>query len=169
MKNNSIHKIVRNKSGFTLIELLTYMSLAGVVFLGLDYLFLRSTDIYVGVLSSSTLVQNAHTASEMLEREIKSVRNKTSIVTATTTQFKFTNTSNLLIDLVYASGQIKKNTIVYGSGITSFSFSYYKWDGTAWTSTSPSSQIAKVRFNYIITYQGHNVTKDHYILLRNMR
>lgn len=100
--------MVRNTSGFTLIELLTYMSLAGVVFLGLDYLFLRSTDIYVDVLSSSTLVQNAHTASEMLEREIKSVRNKTSIVTATATQFKFTNTSNSLIDLVYASGQIKK-------------------------------------------------------------
>jgi hypothetical protein len=158
-----------NHAGFTLIELLTYLSLAAVVFLGLDYLFLRSTDIYVDVLSSSTLAQSAHTASEMLEREIKGVQNKNSVIIATSTQFKFTNTSNSVIDLVYAGEQIKKNTIVYGSGITSFSFSYYKWDGTTWTSASPSSQIAKIRFVFTMSIQGHNISKDLYVLLRNMR
>lgn len=164
------HKnISNNESGFTLIELLTYLSVAGVLFLGVYYVFLKSTDIYARVLRSSAVIQNAHTASEMLEREAKNIKDKNSILIATSTQFKFTNTSNTVIDLVYSQQQLKKNTVVFAGNITSFSFTYYKWDGTVWTSVSPTSQIARIRSAFTMTYQGYSFSKDYSIFLRNMR
>ncbi|KAB2881533.1 hypothetical protein F9K33_00305 [bacterium] len=169
MKLKSVKNSSGNEFGFTIIELLTYISLASVIFVGAYYVFVKSTDIYVNVLRSSTAVQNAHSASELIEREAKNVKNNASVIIATSTQFKFTNTSNTVIDLVYSSQQIKKNTVAYASGISSFAFSYYKWDGTTWTSASPTNQIAKIRYVFTIAYQGYSFSKDNYILLRNMR
>lgn len=167
MKQN--RNVPSSESGFTLIELLTYVSLAGVIFVGAYYVFLKSTDIYVSVLRTSTVVQNTHTASEIIEHESKNVRNKNSIIIATSTQFKFTNTSNSVIDFVFSGQQLTKNTVVFGANLTSFSFSYYKWDGTVWTSASSTSQIAKIRYIFTMAYQGYSFSKDNYILLRNMR
>ncbi|MBL7995244.1 hypothetical protein JNM05_07710 [bacterium] len=163
------NKVWSNESGFTLMELLTYISVAGFVFMGVYYVFVKSTDIYVGVLRSSTTIQNAHAASQMLEREAKNVRNNASITIATATQFKFTNVSNTVVDIVYTNQQLQKNTVAFASGISSFSFSYYKWDGTLWTTASPASQIAKIRVVFTMTSQGYSFSKDLYILLRNMR
>lgn len=169
MRTAQHSNIWNSESGFTLIELLTYISLASVLFIGVYYVFVKSTDIYVNVLRSSMVIQNAHTASEMIEREAKNVSGKTGISIANSSEFKFTNTSNVVIDLVYSSQQIKKNTVVFAGNVTSFAFTYYKWDGTTWTSALPTSQIAKIRYVFTLSYQGYSFSEDRYILLRNMR
>ena len=167
---NSETKIFwKDESGFTLIELLMYVSLAGFLFMGAYYVFVKSTDIYTGVLRTSMIAQNAHKVSEILEHETKNVRNKNSILIATSSEFKFTNPSNAVIDFVYSAQQFTKNGTVLAGSITGFTFSYYKWDGTVWTSSSPTTQIAKIKVNFTMTYLGYTFAKEHSFVLRNMR
>jgi type II secretory pathway pseudopilin PulG len=167
--NSKTQILWQDEAGFTLIELLMYVSLAGFLFMGAFYVFVKSTDIYTGVLRTSMIVQNARKASEILEHESKNVRDKNSILIATSTEFKFTNTTNAVVDFVYSAQQLTNNGTVLAGNITGFTFSYQKWDGTTWTSASPTTQIAIIKVNFTMAYLGYTFTKDHSFVLRNMR
>ncbi len=158
-----------DERGFTLIELMLYATLSGVIMTGVYLSFNTSTDIYADVLRSSVAVQDAQRAADVLEREAKSVKNRTSILIATSTRFKLTNNADAAIDLQYSAQRILRNNDVLASGVSGFVFSYYKWDGTAWTSASPTSQIARVRYVFSVSYRGYAYSVDRTVLLRNMR
>jgi len=162
-------KMIRNENGFTLIELMTYLALAGISFMGVYYIFLKSITVYTSVIGISSSIQDAQKASEFVVRESQNLKDKNSILIANNAEFKFTNVSGTVVDLVFASQQLKKNTTVFADHITSFSFSYYKWDGTAWSTGSETNLIAKIRFVMTITFNGNSYATEDYVLLRNAR
>lgn len=165
----STRRTVFNERGFTLIELMLYVTLSGIIMTGVYLSFNTSTTIYADVLRSSVAILDAQRAADLLERNAKSIKSKTSVLIATSGQFKFTNNANAAIDLVCTAQQIRRNNEVLASGVSGFVFSYYKWDGTVWTSCSPTSQIAKVRYVFSVTYQGYVYSVDRTVSLRNMR
>lgn len=160
--------VLTNSNGFTLIELLTTVAVMGISFLGVYIIFMKSTDIYSEVMGRSFAVQTIGQATTMLTRETKNVRDKNSILIATSSQFRFTNNAGQTVDLVYTNQQLKKNTTVIASHVTSFAFTYKKWDGTAWTSGA-TNLIAAVHYTITVTQSGKNVTFQNSILLRNAR
>lgn len=158
-----------NDNGFALTELLQYVTLSGVVLSGIFLVFNQAIAMYADTVRSSVVVQDVQRVSDILERETGSIKGRTHVLVATSGQFKFTNHSNLVVDLVYAGGQIRRNNVALMSGVTSFSFQYYKWDGSVWTAASPTSAIAKVRYAYSTTHQGYVFNCERTVLLRNMR
>ena len=130
---------------------------------------MKSTDIYTGILGQSINSQNAQIASDFLSRESENVRDKNSILIATATEFKFTNTNGSVVDLVYSSQQLTKNSAVLAKSVTAFAFSYYKWDGSSWTLGSATNLIAKLKFTMTVNSSGNSLSTENYVLLRNMQ
>jgi prepilin-type N-terminal cleavage/methylation domain-containing protein len=159
----------KNQNGYTLIELMTTVVILGVSFMTVFFIFKVTMDIYTSVAGMSEDIQRIQQVSNYLEADIKNLKDKNSILIATSSQFKFVNVNNVTIDMVFTGSQFKKNTVVLNSDISTAQISYYKWDGSSWTSARPLSEIARLVFSVSFTSNGEVVPFNHSILLRNCR
>jgi FlaG/FlaF family flagellin (archaellin) len=156
------------ESGYTAVELVITIAMLSVVSLGVTIVFIQSAGIYSEVTGRSVAVQRMDQLTDFLEREVKNVRDQNSILIATSSQFKFVNTSGATIDLTYANQQMKKNNTAVAVGISGFSLSYSKWDGSAWTGL-PTSSIARVNYQASFEFGQVSSTFQGAIVLRNCR
>jgi prepilin-type N-terminal cleavage/methylation domain-containing protein len=133
--------------GFTLPELLIVIVVGSVAAVAFSAMFLEAIKTYQFMDAEKTMLQDSRYAEERVSRELKRVRDNTSISAASATTLTFTDRSNATVsfswsgvsgaDLLYTKSGSSQ---VLAKGVDSLAFQYWKQDGTAATPVlSPSA------------------------------
>ncbi|HZE20198.1 MAG TPA: prepilin-type N-terminal cleavage/methylation domain-containing protein [Candidatus Angelobacter sp.] len=133
--------------GFTLAELLIVIVVASVAAVTFSAMFIEAVKTYQFMDAEKTMLEDARYAEERVTRELKRVKDNTSIATANATTLTFTDRSNASVsfswsgvsgaDLLYTKAGSSQ---VLAKGVDSLAFQYWKQDGAAATPVvSPSA------------------------------
>lgn len=128
----------RPDAGFSLAELvivIIVVSIAGIAFASM---FTEAVRTYQFVDSEKGMLQAGRYAEERIARELRRVKDSSSIVTAAATTFTFIDRSNATVsfswsgvsgaDLLYTKNGSSRTL---AAGVDSLSFGYYRSDGSA--------------------------------------
>ncbi len=146
-----VHRLLtprrRQAPGFTLAELLIVIVVASVAAVTFSAMFIEAVKTYQFMDAEKTMLEDARYAEERVTRELKRVKDNTSIATANATTLTFTDRSNASVsfswsgvsgaDLLYTKAGSSQ---VLAKGVDSLAFQYWKQDGAAATPVvSPSA------------------------------
>jgi prepilin-type N-terminal cleavage/methylation domain-containing protein len=128
----------RAQAGFTLPELLIVIVVASVVALAFSVMFLEAVKTYQFMDAEKDMLEDARYAEERVARELKRVRDNTSINAAGNTTLTFVDRANATItfswsgvsgaDLLYTKNGSSQTL---AKGVDSLAFRYWKQDGSA--------------------------------------
>jgi type II secretory pathway pseudopilin PulG len=128
---------------FELVIVIVVVSIAALSFAGL---FIQAVNTYQYVDTEKSMLQEGRYAMERIARELKRVRNNTSVTTAGLTTFTFVDRGSQTVsiswsgvagdDLVYTKAGVARTL---AAGVDSMAFEYRRADGTTATPiVSPS-------------------------------
>ena len=137
----------RAGTGFTLPELLIVIVIASIVATAFSAMFMEAVKTYQFMDAEKDMLQDARYAEERVARELKRVKDNTSINTATGTTLTFVDRGSATVsfswsgvsgaDLLYTKSGSSQTL---AKGVDSLAFRYWKQDGTAATPVvSPSA------------------------------
>ena len=129
---------MRGQAGFTLFELVIVIVVVSIAGIGFAAMFSQAVNTYQYVEAEKGILQEARYTMERIARELKRVRNNTSVTTASLTTFAFVDRSNQAVsiswsgaagaDLTYTKSGVARTL---ASGVDSLAFSYRRADGAA--------------------------------------
>ncbi|TMQ49315.1 MAG: prepilin-type N-terminal cleavage/methylation domain-containing protein [Candidatus Eisenbacteria bacterium] len=133
--------------GFTLPELLIVIVIASVLAIAFSSMFIQAVKTYQFMDAEKDMLADTRYAEERVTRELKRVRNNTSISAATATTLTFVDRQNATVsfswsgvsgaDLLFTKSGVSQTL---AKGVDSLAFRYWKQDGTAATPVlSPSA------------------------------
>ena len=125
-------------SGFTLPELLIVIVVASIVAIAFSAMFIEAVKTYQFMDAEKDMLEDARYAEERVARELKRVRDNTSINTAAATTLTFVDRGSDTVsfswsgvsgaDLFYTKNGSSQTL---AKGVDSLAFRYWKQDGTA--------------------------------------
>ncbi len=128
----------RRDAGFTLAELLIVIVVVSVAAITFSSMFLEASRSYQYIDVQKGMLQEARYAEERIMRELKRIRDNTSVTTATPTTFTFIDRSGSTVgfswsgvsgaDMLYTKDGVSRTL---ASGVDSLAFGYWRNDGTA--------------------------------------
>ena len=124
---------MRPRAAYTLIELTVAIVVLGVLSGFLFYSIWGSAMAYVDLRSRSANAADAHHALELMSREIQEIRTATAgdIPTMTSSALTFTDIGGASVAYSFSGATLTRNGQTLLDRLESFSFAYYKSDGTA--------------------------------------
>jgi prepilin-type N-terminal cleavage/methylation domain-containing protein len=133
---------IRCGKGVTLLELIMVMVIVGSL-VGIGSLYVRETiDLWRDLSFRSDVVSQGRVAFMRMAREIRHVKNVSSVITATASQFKFTDVNDIIIEFKLTGSDLMRNIV--GSSdkltgnVTAVSFTYYDSTNADITSKPPA-------------------------------
>ncbi len=148
--------IKRNQqTGFTLIELVIVIVLGGIIAAISMKLLTQGLSAFLGAVNVTNADQQARLAIERMVRDIRSIRSASDIITATNSQFSFTNFSGNNITYTLSSNNLMYNSQILANGIGALGFNYYDNNGNI---TATLSAIRYIAVNLTITQGNSNFT-----------
>lgn len=155
---------MESSKGFTLIELVIVITIIGIIAVVVGFILLSTVDAWTFKFNRSDLLWDGRLSMNRMVREIREIKNTTSVTTAGSSQFRFTNIDN--VDITYGLGGADLNrtadgtTNVLAENVSSLIFTYY--DSSGGTITTPivspgATNIRRVRINLTLTKNGENV------------
>jgi len=163
----------KNK-GFTLVELMIVIVIVGIAASIIGFMLLGVIDAWTFKLNRADLLWDGRVSINRMTREIRTVKTSTSVTTASTAQFRFTDVGNK--DITYSLSSTNLNRTENGTAnllaenVSALAFTYYNSSGTAIPSptVSPSAtDIRRVRINLTLTKNGQNVYLQSDVSTRN--
>ncbi|MBI4364974.1 MAG: prepilin-type N-terminal cleavage/methylation domain-containing protein [Candidatus Latescibacteria bacterium] len=128
----------RRESGFTLAELVIVIVIVSVVAVTFSAMFIEAVRTYQFMDAEKDMLQDARYAEERIARELKRVKDSTSLVTASASTLTFVDRDNATVsfswsgvsgaDLLYTKSGSSRTL---AKGVDSLAFQYWKEDGTA--------------------------------------
>jgi len=167
---------VKNKAGFSLIEFIMVMVILGVIMAIGVPLVMQATEAWVFQSQRKEMSESAKVAIGRMVREIRLVRNKTSVATASSATFRFTDTDNR--DITFGSSGASLQRTEDGSvntladNLSSLSFVYYDSGGAtiATPLVSPdSTNIRRVEINLVFSLGGTILSFQSQVSPRRLR
>ena len=156
--------MMTENKGFTLVELIIVITIIGIIAGTVGFILLSTVDAWMFKFNRADLLSDGRLALNRMVREIRQIKDLTSVTTATSSQFRFTNTGD--VDIIYSLSSTDLNRTadatanVLAQDVSSLGFAYYDSSGdTISTPTvSPSeTDIRRVRINLTLTKSGENV------------
>lgn len=152
-----------NKKGFTLVELVIVISVTGVVAVITGSILLGVIDAWTFKFNRSDMLRDGRLAINRMVREIRAVRDITSVTTASSSQFRFIDSGNA--DITYNLSATNLNRTENGTvnllaeNVSGLSFTYYNTSGTIIPvpTVFPITNIRRVRIDLTLTENGENV------------
>lgn len=151
------------KRGSTLVELVIVIAIVGIMVGAVGYILLGVVDAWTFKAKRNDILWDGRMAINRMGREIREIKNLTSVTTASSSQFRFTNVNNNSI--IYSLSGTNLNRTKDGTAnilaqnVSSLSFTYYDSSGAsiATPTVSPSAtNIRRVRINLTLTNGGQN-------------
>ncbi len=128
----------RRDAGFTLAELLLVIVVVAIAAITFSSMFLEAVKSYEFIDAEKGMLQEARYAEERIARELKRIRDNTSVTVATPTTFNFVDRANATVgfswsgvsgaDLLYTKDGTSRTL---ATGVDSLAFGYWKSDGAA--------------------------------------
>jgi len=127
-------------------------------------MLLGTVNAWTFKFNRNDILWDGRLALDRITREIRTVKDSTSVTTASAAQFRFTDTANK--DITYSLSSTNLNRTENGTAnllaesVSAMSFTYYNAAGIAIPSpaVSPSAtNIRRVRINLTLTKNGQNV------------
>ena len=155
---------MKKNKGFTLIELVIVITIIGITASILGFMLLGTIKAWTFKFNRNDILWDGRLALDRMTREIRTIKNSTSITTATSSQFRFTDAGNK--DITYSLSSTNLNRTENGTAnllagdVSSLAFTYYNSSDTVIPSpvVSPSAtDIRRVKINLTLTKNGQNV------------
>ena len=152
------------KNGFTLIELVVVISVVGIISTIVGSMLLGTIKAWTFKFNRNDILWDSRLAIDRMTREIRTIRNTTSVTTASSSQFRFIDAGNN--DITYSMSSTNLNRTENGAAnllaenVSSLVFTYYDTNGNtiAVPTVSPAAtNIRRVRINLTLTKNGENV------------
>jgi prepilin-type N-terminal cleavage/methylation domain-containing protein len=152
------------KNGFTLVELVVVISVVGIISTIMGSMLLGTIKAWTFKFNRNDILWDGRLALDRMTREIRTIRNTTSVTTASSTQFRFIDAGNH--DITYSMSSTNLNRTEGGAAnllaenVSSLAFTYYDTNGNtiAVPAVSPAAtNIRRVRINFTLTKNGENV------------
>lgn len=161
----------RAKSGVTIIELVITIVIVGVL-VGSSSMFIKETmDIWRFMSFRNEVVGRGRLALARMVREIRRVRDTVSVITATSSQFRFYDSSDTDIAFLLSGTNLMRNSTMLAQGVSGLTFTYYDANGASITSpaVSPNETTIKViKISFTVTYGTQTKTVTAQVYPRNL-
>ena len=153
-----------SKHGFTLIELIIVITIIAIITGVVGYILLGAVDAWTFKFNRNDLLWDGRLAVNRIVREIRQIKDTTSVTTANASQFRFIDVDD--VDITYSLSSTDLNRTEDGTAnvlaedVSSMGFSYYDSNGdTISTPTvSPSAtDIRRVQIDLTLRKSGENV------------
>lgn len=162
--------------GFTLIELMIVVLIVGVITGVIGFVLLGTVDAWTLKFNRNDLLWDGRLAMNRMLREIREVKDLTSITTASSSEFRFTNTGDA--DITYSLSGTDLNRTADGTGntlaedVSSLSFTYY--DSAGDTVSTPvvspgETDIRRVKINLTLEKNGETFYLQSASIPRNLQ
>lgn len=146
--------------GFTLIELVIVIIIIGIAASTVGGLLLGTVKAWTFKFNRSDLLWDGRMAIDRMTREIRTIKDNTSVTTASAAQLRFIDTGNK--DITYSLSSTNLNRTENGTAnllaenVSSLGFTYYDASGTVIPipTVSPTTNIKRVRINLTLTKNG---------------
>jgi len=155
---------MKKNKGFTLVELVIVIIIIGITASTLGFMMLGAVKAWTFKFNRNDILWDGRLAMDRMTREIRTVKNPTSVTTASAAQFRFIDTGNE--DITYSLSGANLNRTENGTAnllaenVSSLTFTYYNSSDTVIPSpiVSPSAtDIRRVRINLTLTKNGQSV------------
>ena len=152
------------KNGFTLIELVVVISVVGIISTIVGSILLGAIDAWTFKFNRNDILWDSRLAIDRMTREIRTIRNATSVTTASSSQLRFIDAGNK--DITYSMSSTNLNRTENGTvnllaeNVSSLAFTYYDANDAVIPApaVSPSAtDIRRVRINFTFTKNNENV------------
>ena len=155
---------MKKKNGFTLVELVIVIVIIGISASILGFMLLGTVKAWTFKFNRNDILWDGRLALDRMTRETRTIKNSTSVTTASAAQFRFTDAGNK--DITYSLSSTNLNRTEDGTAnllaenVSSLNFTYYNSSDTAIPSPAVSpaaTDIRRVRINLTLTKNGQNV------------
>lgn len=152
-----------NKRGFTLVELVIVITIVGIAAAVAGSMLLGTIDAWTFKFNRNDIIWDGRLAIDRMTREIRAVRDNTSVTTASSTQFRFTDAGNKDITYSLSSTDLNRTedgvTNLIAENVSSLAFTYYDASESPipTPTVSPTTDIRRIRINLTLTKNGQNV------------
>lgn len=153
--------------GFTLIELVITMTIIGIIAYVAAQAITAGTRTYFSTDYRKEALDQARVAMERMTREVRTLRDSSSVITSSSTRFNFTDSGGNNIDFNYANPNITRNGNTLATGISAMTFAYVRNDGTVDAVFSPAN-TRMIRITITATVSGENLQLESGAFLRNL-
>ncbi|MDP8229668.1 MAG: prepilin-type N-terminal cleavage/methylation domain-containing protein [Candidatus Gorgyraea atricola] len=118
------------KKGFTLIELVIVIVILGIIASTATPLLLAISDSVTFLISRAGMDQAADIALSRMAREMRRLKDDSSVNTAASSQFSFDDVNSNTISYSLSSMNLMRNSDILASDVQSLSFTYYGDSGS---------------------------------------
>jgi len=148
------------RRGVTLIELVVVIVLVGIL-TGLGSLYLKEViDLWNFVSFRSEAVSTTRVAVTRMLRQMRQVRNDTSVTFANATRFQFTDKSGAVVNFNLSGTTLLCNNNILAEGVRNLSFTYMDNSGTLLLNPAVSPLATNIRLIRIgLTVQAGTQSK----------
>ena len=155
---------MKKNKGFTLVEIVIAIVIVGIVSTIIGAMLLGTIKAWTFKFNRNDILWDGRLALDRMTREIRTIRNSTSVTTASAAQLRFIDTNNT--DITYSLSSTNLNRTANGTAnllaenVSSLAFTYYDSSGTVIPvpTVSPSAtNIRRVRVSLTLTKNGQNV------------
>lgn len=163
-----------NKSGgFTLMELTVTIAITGILTAVVAGIMTIGIDSYNLFNAHSTMARESQDAFRVMSDKI-SMAIPSTVTAHTARHFRFFTTNGEQIRLQFRNGPKIFRYRIIGSpwrelihNMTSFSFSYFKHDGSAWNTSDPVDEINRVTVTFAMSVLGEAENYTYNFTIRN--
>jgi prepilin-type N-terminal cleavage/methylation domain-containing protein len=150
--------------GFTLVELVIVIAIVGISMTIVGAILLGTIKAWTFKFNRNDILWDGRIGLDRMTREIRAVKDSTSVITASSTQFRFTDAENK--DITYSLSSTNLNRTENGTAnllagnVSGLAFTYYDASDVVISTpiVSPSAtDIRRVRINLTLTKNGENV------------
>lgn len=167
---------MRNEKGFSLIEYMMVVVIMGVIIaIGAPLVF-EATDAWLLQSKRKEMSESAKIAMDRMAREIRRIQSRTSVATANSSSFRFTDIDGRDITFDTSSATLRRtensavNTLA--DNVNSFSLIYYDANGAtiATPSVSPNkTNIRRIEINLTFSFGGTQLSFQSQVSPRRLQ
>ena len=115
----------KKNKGLTLIEAVMTIVIVGILAGGSMFYIRQVIDLWDFMSFRSEIVSQGRMALMRMSREIRQIRNSTSVLNANSNRLRFADVKDVNIDYYFSGSSLMRNSDTQASGVRNVTFTYY--------------------------------------------